>query len=139
MDDGQASRLGRRLHPSKEPDPAPRREIPAEEGRMDIKKILGGGSPYVQSKVEKGESSEAPARVEKTKAKAGSQASAGDRVSVSSDAKLVAEAARVAKESPDVRVDRVEALKAQVQSGNYSPNPRLIAQKMVDGDLDFLR
>ncbi|MFZ5427277.1 MAG: flagellar biosynthesis anti-sigma factor FlgM [Thermodesulfobacteriota bacterium] len=106
---------------------------------MDIKKILGGGSPYVQSKVEKGESSEAPARVEKTKAKAGSQASAGDRVSVSSDAKLVAEAARVAKESPDVRVDRVEALKAQVQSGNYSPNPRLIAQKMVDGDLDFLR
>lgn len=104
---------------------------------MDIKKILGGSSPYVQSKVEKGESSEAPARVEKAKAR--SQASAGDRVSVSSDAKLVAEAARVAKESPDVRVDRVEALKAQVQSGNYSPNPRLIAQKMVDGDLDFLR
>jgi len=106
---------------------------------MDIKKILGGSSPYVQSKVEKGEGSEATSRVDKAKAKARSKASAGDRVSVSSDAKLVAEAAKIAKESPDVRVDRVEALKAQVQSGTYNPDPRLIAQKMVESDLDFLR
>ena len=103
---------------------------------MDIKKILGGSNPYVQSKVEKGDDSEA---VAKAKAKAKSQSSSGDRVSVSSDAKLVAEAAKAAMESPEVRVDRVEALRAQVQSGNYNPDPRRIAQKLVESDLDFLR
>lgn len=106
---------------------------------MDIKKILGGANPYVQSKVEKGESSEATAKTGKAKAKAKSQSSAGDRVSVSSDAKLVAEAAKAAQEAPDVRVDKVEALRAQVQSGSYNPDPQRIAEKMVQSDLDFLR
>lgn len=103
---------------------------------MDIKKILGGSNPYIQSKVEKGDGAEAAA---KAKARIKSQSSSGDRVSVSSDAKLVAEAAKTAMESPDVRVDRVEALRAQVQSGNYNPDPRRIAQKLVESDLDFLR
>ena len=106
---------------------------------MDIKKILGGVNPYAQSKVDKGEGSEATTKAEKDKVKAKSQAATGDRVSVSSDSKLVAEAAKVASESPDVRVDRVEALKTQVQAGTYSPDPRRIAEKMVEGELDFLR
>lgn len=107
---------------------------------MDIKKILGGASPYTQSKVDKGESSDATAAAKaKAKAKAQAQVSSGDRVSVSSDAKLVAEAAKAAEESPDVRVDKVEALRAQVQAGTYNPDSRQIAQKMVQSDLDFLR
>ncbi|GFK92694.1 hypothetical protein NNJEOMEG_00520 [Fundidesulfovibrio magnetotacticus] len=107
---------------------------------MDIKKILGGSSPYIQSKVEKGEESTASAKVEKAKAKARSQSSgSGDRVSVSGDAKLVAEAAKAAQESPDIRVERVEALRAQVQSGTYNLDSRRIAQKLVESDLDFLK
>ncbi|MFP5221954.1 MAG: flagellar biosynthesis anti-sigma factor FlgM [Acidobacteriota bacterium] len=105
---------------------------------MDIKNILGGSNPYVQSKVDKGESSEA-ATAAKAKAKARSQTASGDRVSVSSDAKLVAEAAKAAQASPDVRVERVEALRAQVKAGDYNPNPRRIAEKLVASDLDFLR
>jgi negative regulator of flagellin synthesis FlgM len=112
----------------------------AGEGIMDIKKILGGVNPYAQSKVDKGEGSAATTKAEKAKAKAKNQAaSTGDRVSVSSDSKLVAEAAKVASESPDVRVDRVEALRNQVQAGTYNPDPRRIAEKMVEGELDFLR
>ena len=107
---------------------------------MDIKTILGGVNPYA-NKVEQGEEAGAAAKIAKAraKAKAKESSSTGDRVSVSEDAKLVAEAAKRAAESPDVRVDRVEALKAQVQSGNYTPDPRKIAQKLVDGELDFLR
>jgi negative regulator of flagellin synthesis FlgM len=100
---------------------------------MDIKTISGGTSPYVQSRVEKGGGSDASA-----KNNASNSATAGDRVSVSSDARLVAEAAQTAQESPDVRVDKVEALRAQVQSGTYTPNSQLIAQKLVQSDLDFL-
>ena len=106
---------------------------------MDIKKILGGANPYANNKVDQSEETGAAAKLAKAKAKAKSQSSTGDRVSVSEDAKLVAEAAKRANESPDVRVDRVEALKAQVQSGNYTPDPRKIAQKLVDGELEFLR
>jgi negative regulator of flagellin synthesis FlgM len=107
---------------------------------MDIKSILGGVNPYVQSKVEKGEGSESSARAEKAKGRESSRtSSAGDRVSVSSDAKLVAEAAKAAQDGPGVRADRVEELRAQVQAGTYSPDPRRIAQKMVDNEVDFLR
>lgn len=102
---------------------------------MDIKKIGGGVTPYVQSKVEKGESPETAGKA----GKASARTVAGDRVSVSSDAKLVGEAARAAEESPDVRVDRVEALRAQVEAGTYSPDSRRIAEKLVQSDLDFLR
>jgi len=105
---------------------------------MDIKTILGGANPYVQSKVDKGEATESAA-VAKAKAKLKSQGASGDKVSVSSDAKLVAEAAKIASDSPDVRVDRVEQLRQQVQSGNYTPNSRLIAQKLVESDIEFLR
>jgi negative regulator of flagellin synthesis FlgM len=99
---------------------------------MDIKTISGGANPYVQSRVGKTEGSDASA-----KAKATSQTTAGDRVSVSSDAKLVAEAAKAAEAAPDVRTDKVEALRAQVQAGTYTPNSQLIAQKMVQSEVDF--
>ena len=105
---------------------------------MEIKKILGGAGPYAQSKVGKGEDSGA-VQAAKARAKAKSGTASGDRVSVSSDAKLVAEAAQQAADSPDVRSDRVEALKAQVQAGDYKPNPHQIAAKMVESDLEFLR
>jgi len=106
---------------------------------MDIKNILGGSSPYTQSKVDKGEESATTSKVEKAKAKARSQSSGGDRVSVSDDAKLVAEAAKTAQDSPDTRVERVEALRSQVQAGTYNLDSRRIAQKLVESDLEFLR
>ena len=106
---------------------------------MDIKRIIGGVSPYAQSKVDKGEES-GKAEAAKAKARSRSETTAsGDRVSVSSDAKLVAEAAKEAMDSSDVRVDRVEALKTQVQSGNYKPDSRQIAAKLLENDMEFLR
>lgn len=106
---------------------------------MDIKNIFGGSSPYTQSKVDKGDESAAASKVDKAKAKAKSQTSGKDRVSVSDDAKLVAEAAKAAQESPDIRVERVEALRSQVQAGTYNLDSRRIAQKLVESDLEFLK
>lgn len=106
---------------------------------MDIKKILGGVSPYSRTQVDKGDSASSSSRVERAKARVRSTSAEGDKVSVSSDALLVAEAAKAAEESPDVRVDRVEALRQQVQTGTYTPDSRKIAEKLVQSDLEFLR
>jgi negative regulator of flagellin synthesis FlgM len=104
---------------------------------MDIKQILGGVNPYVQSKVDKGEAGSSASKTDSTKGK--SAVVSGDTVSLSDNAKLVAQAASNAQVSPDVRVDRVQALKAQVQAGTYNPDSQKIAEKLVDSDMDFLR
>lgn len=106
---------------------------------MDIRKILGGTDQYAQSKVERGESGDAAAKIAAAKAKAKAGEASSDRVSLSDDSRLVAQAVQDAQEAPDIRVDWVEALKAQVQAGTYDPDPRKIAEKLVDSELDFLR
>ncbi len=106
---------------------------------MDIKNIMKGVSPYTQSKVDKGESSDVAARVAKARANAQAESASGDRITVSSDARLVAEAARAAEGAPDVRVDRVEELRQRVKAGTYTPDARKIAEKLVQNDLEFLK
>lgn len=59
------------------------------------------------------------------------QPAAGDTVTVSHDALLLTEANRAARDSPDVRSDRVEALRIQVNNGAYKPDSRLIAANMI--------
>jgi len=108
---------------------------------MDIKKILGAGNPYAQGLVDRSEESSSATKVERVKAKlkSASDSPSGDRVSLSDDAKLVAQAVKEAAGSSDVRVDRVEALKQQVQSGTYQPDSRKIAQKLIDSEIEFLQ
>ncbi|MDR1776721.1 MAG: flagellar biosynthesis anti-sigma factor FlgM [Desulfovibrio sp.] len=57
--------------------------------------------------------------------------SSGDRVSVSQDALLMTEARRTAQNAPDVRADKVEALRIQVANGAYKPDSKLIAQNLL--------
>lgn len=108
---------------------------------MDIKKILGAGNPYAQNIVDRGEETSSASKVERVKAKLknASESSSGDKVSLSGDARLVAQAVKEAAGSSDVRMDRVEALKQQVQSGTYQPDSRKIAQKLIDNEIDFLQ
>ncbi|MBO4314189.1 MAG: flagellar biosynthesis anti-sigma factor FlgM [Desulfovibrio sp.] len=61
-----------------------------------------------------------------------STAGGGDVVTVSHDARLLAEANRAAQDAPDVRADKVEALRIQVRNGTYRPDSRLIASALVD-------
>ncbi|WP_165068569.1 flagellar biosynthesis anti-sigma factor FlgM [Desulfovibrio sp. ZJ200] len=58
-------------------------------------------------------------------------AARGDTVSVSQDALLLTEARRAAQNAPDVRADKVEALRIQVADGTYKPDSRLIASGLI--------
>lgn len=59
------------------------------------------------------------------------EAASGDTVSVSQDALLLTEARRAAQNAPDVRADKVEALRVQVANGTYTPNSSLIAAGLI--------
>ena len=55
----------------------------------------------------------------------------GDSISVSKDAMLLSEAHRVAQNAPDVRADKVEALRMQVANGIHTVDSRLIAANLL--------
>ena len=55
----------------------------------------------------------------------------GDTVSVSQDALLLTAARSTAQNTPDVRAEKVEALRIQVANGTYKPDSKLIAANLV--------
>lgn len=63
--------------------------------------------------------------------------SEGDSVSLSNEARLMAEANRTAQASPDIRQEKVDTLKAQVQSGTYKMDNERIAQGLLREDMSF--
>ncbi|MFH0811079.1 MAG: flagellar biosynthesis anti-sigma factor FlgM [Pseudomonadota bacterium] len=54
-----------------------------------------------------------------------------DNVELSRLAKDIQKAAEIAKATPDVRVEKVAALKDRVQSGSYEVSSKDVATKMV--------
>ncbi|MDO5484395.1 MAG: flagellar biosynthesis anti-sigma factor FlgM [Desulfovibrionaceae bacterium] len=58
-------------------------------------------------------------------------ASRGDAVSISKDAMLLTEARRAAQNAPDVRAEKVEELRSQVESGTYKADSRRTAAGLV--------
>lgn len=73
------------------------------------------------------------------RAKSAASESRSDHVTLSSEARLMSEAGRVARESSDIRQERVAALKAQVEAGTYQPDNRKIAEAMLREDMDLFR
>jgi negative regulator of flagellin synthesis FlgM len=57
--------------------------------------------------------------------------SQGDTVTVSQDALLLTEARRTAQNAPDVRSEKVEALRTQVANGTYQIDSNRIAASLV--------
>lgn len=55
----------------------------------------------------------------------------GDRVSVSQNAVLLTEARRTAQATPDVRQEKVDALKEQVASGTYKIDSTQLASNLL--------
>ena len=77
---------------------------------------VGGGSPSAGA--------QGPAGV-------GAAPPAGDAVSVSGTAQFIATAtARLAK-LPDIRTEKVDALKAMLESDDYNPDPEAVADGLV--------
>lgn len=63
----------------------------------------------------------------------------GDRISVSTDAMLRTDAYKVATNSPDVRQEKINAIKERVDSGNYKIDNRRIASKLVQSEVALFR
>ncbi len=58
-----------------------------------------------------------------------------DRVGISSQAAELARALRHVHDSPDVREAKVRALRSAIASGRYEPDPRVIAEKILEHGL----
>ena len=100
---------------------------------MEINNLLGKLGPYDPQKIEKTNEEAAKARKERAASR-----SEGDRVNLSDEAKLRTEAFGAASAAPEVRSDKVAAIKAQVASGEYRIDTRKIAENMVKEDLELL-
>ncbi len=55
-----------------------------------------------------------------------------DKLSLSSDAKEISKAVKKVLDSPDVRKDKVKALKLQIKSGAYNIKGELVAEKIIE-------
>jgi flagellar biosynthesis anti-sigma factor FlgM len=54
-----------------------------------------------------------------------------DNISVSGRSRMVANAARAVHDAPDVRAERVAALKASIADGTYASDSRAIAERLL--------
>jgi negative regulator of flagellin synthesis FlgM len=57
---------------------------------------------------------------------------AADQVTLSDAARQMAAAHDAVKAAPDVRQDKVDAIKQQIDSGTYQVSAHVLARKMVD-------
>ena len=56
---------------------------------------------------------------------------AGDQVDVSGSTALFKSMLQAVSDHPEVRIDKVNAIKAQIESGDYTVDSRAIAEKML--------
>ncbi|MBF0480961.1 MAG: flagellar biosynthesis anti-sigma factor FlgM [Desulfovibrionaceae bacterium] len=103
---------------------------------MDVKGIISGVNPYLNPKATGAEGRDATDQAAKTGAQ--QAAATGDVVTISDAAKLQALATREATRSPDVRRDKVDEVKQKIQSGQYKPDSRKIAEGIVKSDLGMV-
>jgi len=100
---------------------------------MEINGIMQGLKAY--DKIEKPDAS---AKKTRGSARGSTESSSGDSVKVSNEAKLVASAMSEAQSAPDIRQKKIDELKALVQSGEYVPDLKKTAAKLVEEDLELL-
>ena len=62
----------------------------------------------------------------------------GDSVRISNQGKLFTEAMTEARNTPDVRQRKVDELRALVESGEYEPDLRKTAARLVEEDFELL-
>ncbi len=61
---------------------------------------------------------------------------AGSQVTISERAQLMNQASEVAHNAPDVRREKVDALKAQILGGTYKIDSETIAEKLLQSHVD---
>ncbi|WP_272700648.1 flagellar biosynthesis anti-sigma factor FlgM [Desulfovibrio sp. Fe33] len=101
---------------------------------MVIRNIVGDQNPYANKKIDRPEAKE----VRSARQDAKTSEETADRVVLSSEARLRGAALQTAKEAPDVRREKVDQLKRQVQDGTYMPDLKKAAANLIRDDLDLL-
>ena len=77
-------------------------------------------------------------RVEPGGSRAGKERGSNrDTVAISEHSQLRTEAYREALSAPDIRLDKVRAIKEQIMSGEYVIDTRKIAEKLVREELEL--
>ena len=59
-----------------------------------------------------------------------------DKIDFSGDAMVTAEGIAAAKSAPDVRAEKVAQLKAAIKGGTYNPDPKNVADSMIQKSLE---
>lgn len=66
-----------------------------------------------------------------SKNKAPASASSADQVDISEKARMLQKLNRLATVGGEVRTERVAELKAEIESGNYTPDAEQVAEKLL--------
>jgi negative regulator of flagellin synthesis FlgM len=77
-----------------------------------------------------------PATTGKPASSASPQAVQGSSVEISDNARMMKQAADIARHTPDVRQDRVAALKQAIAAGQYQIHSEKIADRLIDEHLN---
>ncbi|SKA86600.1 anti-sigma-28 factor, FlgM family [Paucidesulfovibrio gracilis DSM 16080] len=98
---------------------------------MDIRHIAGELNPYAKQKVQEGQ---------RTKGGSSSNTASerGDKVQLSSEARLRGAALSEAGGTSDVRADKVRDLKERVRNGTYKPDIKKAAANLLRDDINLL-
>jgi len=66
---------------------------------------------------------------------ASATATPADTAGISEDARELSRAREAVEAAPDVRADRVRSLQQQIRTGNYNPDPREVAKRIMERGL----
>ncbi|HMS58505.1 MAG TPA: flagellar biosynthesis anti-sigma factor FlgM [Tepidiformaceae bacterium] len=66
---------------------------------------------------------------------ASATATPADTAGISEDARELSRAREAVEAAPDVRADRVRSLQQQIRNGNYNPDPREVAKRIMERGL----
>lgn len=62
----------------------------------------------------------------------GNAASPTDQVSLSDEARALAAAHKAVEEAPDIRQEKVAAIKQRIEDGTYNVSPKVLARKILE-------
>lgn len=97
---------------------------------MNIKNIQHGSIDLLLNKVE----AKPAARQSERVIEAVTAPRQGDRISLSEEAKVRTVALNAASQAPDVRKDKLNAIRERVAAGEYVVDSRTIAQRLLEED-----
>lgn len=101
---------------------------------MEIKNsLLKGVDPY-KATLDANKAEAAKARAGQAAPQQAAPVQSGDRVSLSSEARLHTVAHQAATHAPEVRQEKVDSLKERVASGGYTVDSRKVAEKLLESE-----